>query len=53
LCNRRVVSKEEGEAFAKEHGLPFIETSAKQSANVDEVIYSLPNVFYSFFFVSL
>jgi len=39
LESERVVSKEEGEAFAKEHGLPFIETSAKQSANVDEAFF--------------
>ena len=28
----------EGEEFAKEHNLPFIETSAKLSSQVDEVI---------------
>ena len=34
---RRDVSKEEGEAFAREHGLIFMETSAKTAANVEEV----------------
>ena len=35
---RRDVKKEEGEAFAREHGLIFMETSAKTAANVEEVI---------------
>jgi len=30
------VSREEGEKFAKEHGLIFLETSAKTAANVEE-----------------
>lgn len=34
---RRDVKKEEGEAFAREHGLIFMETSAKTAANVEEV----------------
>jgi len=41
LCSdleaRRDVKKEEGEAFAREHGLIFMETSAKTAANVEEV----------------
>lgn len=36
---KRAVSYEEGEAFAKAHGLFFMETSAKTSANVEEVNY--------------
>ena len=28
----------QGEAFAREHGLVFMETSAKTAANVEEVI---------------
>lgn len=35
---RREVKKEEGEAFAREHGLIFMETSAKTAANVEEVL---------------
>ena len=31
---RRDVKREEGEAFAREHGLIFMETSAKTAANV-------------------
>ena len=34
---RREVKKEEGEAFAREHGLIFMETSAKTAANVEDV----------------
>jgi len=37
LASRREVQKEEGEAFAREHGLIFMETSAKTAANVEEV----------------
>jgi len=36
LDHRRQVSKEEGEKFAKEHNLIFLETSAKTAANVEE-----------------
>jgi len=36
LEEKRAVSKEEGERFAKEHGLYFLETSAKTDNNVDE-----------------
>jgi len=34
---KREVKREEGEAFAQEHGLIFMETSAKTAANVEEV----------------
>jgi len=37
---RRDVKKEEGEAFAQEHGLIFMETSAKTAANVEEVVHN-------------
>merc|ERR1711937_918644 len=36
LTHRRAVTTEEGEAFAKEHGLIFMETSAKTADNVEE-----------------
>ncbi|KAH8867517.1 Ras-related protein Rab-2A, partial [Schistosoma japonicum] len=36
LESRRDVQKEEGEAFAREHGLVFMETSAKTAANVED-----------------
>ena len=43
LFARREVQKEEGEAFAREHGLIFMETSAKTAANVEEVQISFKN----------
>jgi Ras-related protein Rab-2A len=36
LEHRRQVPREEGEQFAEQHGLMFIETSAKESLNVEE-----------------
>jgi Ras-related protein Rab-2A len=38
LDKQRAVSYEEGENFAKLHGMAFIECSAKTSSNVDTVI---------------
>jgi GTPase SAR1 family protein len=37
LESKRQVSKEEGAAFAKEHNLLFLETSAKTAENVEQV----------------
>ncbi len=37
LQHRRAVTTEEGEQFAKEHGLIFLETSARTAHNVEEV----------------
>ncbi|XP_042374902.1 ras-related protein RABB1c-like isoform X2 [Zingiber officinale] len=36
LAHRRAVSAEEGEQFAKDHGLIFMEASAKTAQNVEE-----------------
>ena len=36
---RRAVSFEEGEKFAKENGMVFLETSAKTAFNVEEVTF--------------
>ncbi|RYH04738.1 hypothetical protein EON65_46650 [archaeon] len=33
---RRVITTEEGQAFAEDHGLAYIETSAKSADGVDE-----------------
>ena len=38
LEHRRAVSTKEGEMFAQENGLVFLETSAKTAANVETVI---------------
>ena len=51
LDARRQVSSEEGERFAKENGLIFMETSAKTAFNVEEVtIQFLPSIGIFFFF---
>ena len=44
LEHRRAVSTQEGEAFAAEHGLIFLETSAKTAANVEAVSYFFVNI---------
>ena len=37
IDSKRQVSREEGEKFARDNGLFFMETSAKAGANVEEV----------------
>ncbi|CAM0951914.1 unnamed protein product [Alopecurus aequalis] len=46
LAHRRVVSTEEGEQFAKEHGLGFIETSARNLHNVDQAFVETATMVY-------
>ena len=36
-----MVSTEQGEALAKELGIPFLEVSAKSNINIDKAFYSL------------
>ena len=46
LDARRQVSTEEGERFAKEHGLIFMETSAKTAFNVEESFLQTSTMIY-------
>lgn len=60
LNHRRVVSTEEGQQFAKDNGLIFLETSAKTSANVEEaflktaeqIYHNMKPVFYYYYLES-
>ncbi|KAI9203115.1 ras-related protein rab-2A-like protein [Polychytrium aggregatum] len=47
LASKRVVSRAEGEAFAKKHNLLYIETSAKSGENVEEAFLELAQEIYS------
>jgi Ras-related protein Rab-2A len=41
VTHRRAVSTEEGEMFARENGLLFVESSAKTSVNVDQAFVEI------------
>jgi len=46
LGHRRAVSTEEGEAFAREHGLVFLETSARTAAGVEDAFVGTARKIY-------
>ena len=37
LEDKRIINKEEANKFAEEHNLPYIETSAKDGINIEEL----------------
>jgi len=53
LEHRRAVSTKEGEAFAQEHGLVFMETSAKTAQNVETAFIRTAEIIYGNFFYFL
>jgi Ras-related protein Rab-1A len=47
LDHKRVISFDQGKEFARKYGIEYIETSAKDSMNVDDLFISTTKVFIS------
>lgn len=47
LETKREVERKEGKAFARAHGLVFMETSARTAANVDDVFIKMAKEIYA------
>ena len=45
LTDKRVVKKEDVEKYAEEHNLPYIETSAKEGVNIEELFNNSINIY--------
>jgi Ras-related protein Rab-10 len=45
--DRRVVPRDRGEAIAREHNIPFLETSAKSNINVEKAFLELTNAIFN------
>lgn len=41
VTDKKVISKEKGQALADEYGIKFLETSAKSNINVEEAFFTL------------
>lgn len=41
MLDKKVVSKDQGQALASEYGVKFLETSAKANINVEEAFFTL------------
>jgi len=52
LTNERCISTAEGEAKAKQWGCPYVETSAKNRINVDEVFFTLVREIRKFYLLA-
>lgn len=41
MDDKRCISRARGEALAREHGIPFLETSAKNNVNVEKAFFEM------------